>query len=150
MKLKSLVAAAVLGTAALSSFATTTHETLQFTYSGTGQITGFSGTLSSLGKVDTFSSVMLDGQAFGSSVLGGKVWSINSNNTANHHLLSFDYTGTATPVTTTFGFLASNGGASTKNLINTQVAAVPEPETYAMMLAGLGALGFLGRRRKAQ
>lgn len=28
------------------------------------------------------------------------------------------------------------------------VAAVPEPETYAMMLAGLGLLGFMGRRRK--
>ncbi|MBX3616406.1 FxDxF family PEP-CTERM protein [Nitrosomonas sp.] len=28
------------------------------------------------------------------------------------------------------------------------VAAVPEPETYAMFLAGLGLLGFLSRRRK--
>jgi len=28
------------------------------------------------------------------------------------------------------------------------VAAVPEPETYAMMLAGLGLVGFLARRRK--
>ena len=28
------------------------------------------------------------------------------------------------------------------------VTAVPEPETYAMMLAGLGALGFLARRRQ--
>jgi hypothetical protein len=27
---------------------------------------------------------------------------------------------------------------------------VPEPETYAMMLAGLGLLGFAGRRRKQQ
>ena len=27
-------------------------------------------------------------------------------------------------------------------------AAVPEPETYAMMLAGLGLLGFIARRRK--
>ncbi len=30
-----------------------------------------------------------------------------------------------------------------------QITAVPEPETYAMMLAGLGLVGFMGRRRKA-
>ena len=27
-------------------------------------------------------------------------------------------------------------------------AAIPEPETYALMLAGLGLLGFAARRRK--
>jgi hypothetical protein len=34
--------------------------------------------------------------------------------------------------------------------VGISVAAVPEPETYAMLLAGLGVLGFTGRRRMKQ
>jgi hypothetical protein len=30
------------------------------------------------------------------------------------------------------------------------IAANPEPETYALMLAGLGVLGFVARRRRQQ
>ena len=30
------------------------------------------------------------------------------------------------------------------------VAAIPEPETYALMLAGLGVIGFVARRRRPQ
>ena len=33
-------------------------------------------------------------------------------------------------------------------VVGFNVAAIPEPETYALMLAGLGALGFIGRRRQ--
>ncbi|RZS52094.1 PEP-CTERM sorting domain-containing protein [Sphaerotilus mobilis] len=33
---------------------------------------------------------------------------------------------------------------------NTITTAVPEPESYAMLLAGLGAIGFMSRRRRAR
>ncbi|HEY6043569.1 MAG TPA: PEP-CTERM sorting domain-containing protein, partial [Nitrosospira sp.] len=33
-------------------------------------------------------------------------------------------------------------------LDNVSVSAVPEPESYAMLLAGLSLMGFMGRRRK--
>ncbi|UJP05521.1 MAG: PEP-CTERM sorting domain-containing protein [Nitrosomonas sp.] len=42
----------------------------------------------------------------------------------------------------TKGDVAIFGGAA----FNVPMAAIPEPETYAMLLAGLGLLGFLGRR----
>jgi hypothetical protein len=33
-------------------------------------------------------------------------------------------------------------------VVGLKVTAVPEPETYALLLAGLGAVGFISRRRK--
>lgn len=56
----------------------------------------------------------------------------------------------ATSGTTTLFFAGGYHGGDYVGLDNVSVTAVPEPETYAMMLAGLGALGFVARRRKLQ
>lgn len=47
----------------------------------------------------------------------------------------------------TFNF--SHTASVTYNYLAASVPAVPEPETYAMMLAGLGVMGFMARRRKS-
>jgi hypothetical protein len=44
----------------------------------------------------------------------------------------------------TFG----NSGSSSSAGVNVYLGAVPEPETYAMLLAGLGLIGFIAYRRK--
>ncbi|MET0268521.1 MAG: FxDxF family PEP-CTERM protein [Duganella sp.] len=48
------------------------------------------------------------------------------------------------------GLIAGNAGGSYASDLTVSVSAVPEAETYAMMLAGLGMLGFVARRKKAQ
>jgi len=53
---------------------------------------------------------------------------------------SFAFDGLSSGYTASFVF-GANG-------VDLNVAAVPEPETYAMLLAGLGAIGWAARRRK--
>ena len=54
----------------------------------------------------------------------------------------------ATPLVLTLAGTTSKSTALYSGELS--VAAVPEPETYAMFLAGLGALGFVARRRRTQ
>ena len=60
-------------------------------------------------------------------------------------------TSASTALVTQFGNAAGNATFHYNDAAGTltfnQVAAIPEPETYALLLAGLGMLGFMGRRR---
>ena len=48
-----------------------------------------------------------------------------------------------------FDGLGGQGGFELDNVVlNSAVAAVPEPATWAMMLVGFGGIGFAMRRRK--
>ena len=50
------------------------------------------------------------------------------------------------PLSIRFGY--NNWNVGIDNINFDQVAVVPEPETYAMLLAGLGLVGFMARHRK--
>jgi hypothetical protein len=53
----------------------------------------------------------------------------------------------ATSAAVTLSFTGATGNGYTY-IDNVSVTAVPEPESYAMLLAGLGAIGFMSRRRR--
>jgi hypothetical protein len=57
---------------------------------------------------------------------------------------SFDYQNNE------FGALIGNGDGNFIGALldNVAVTSVPEPESYAMFMAGLGVMGFIARRRK--
>lgn len=83
----------------------------------------------------TFSNVQLDGAAFTAS---GNNWVYTGAVTDTVHHITFDYS-----------LPAGNFAQYTATAVMTAVP-VPEPETYAMLLAGLGALGFVARRRQGK
>lgn len=66
------------------------------------------------------------------------------------------YTTANTPISFSFGAVAGRyveivaySDGSWTALKNGVITAVPEPETYVMLLAGLGMMGYAARRRKA-
>ena len=54
---------------------------------------------------------------------------------------------TANSSSSSVSFTHTFAGNSGPVIDNVSVTAVPEPESYAMLMAGLGALGFMSRRR---
>ena len=88
---------------------------------------------------------------FGFGDLGSITASLNNNpftaSATEPGVFTLDpvYLGPGPLTLTISGIVTAAGGSYGGNL---NVLAVPEPETYAMMLGGLGLLGFLARRRK--
>ncbi|WP_432383397.1 FxDxF family PEP-CTERM protein [Duganella sp. P38] len=99
----------------------------------------------SLGGVNVFNITNLTYSIFsGTSGSGGDLWGTFLGNNS-YHDIALNVGGAYHMVITGLadGTLGGSYGVS-------MVSGVPEPETYAMMLSGIGVLGFMARRRKKQ
>lgn len=66
------------------------------------------------------------------------------------HLNFIGELGAGSTATATFDLSPFDPGAgNTTTFTLTQVPTIPEPETYAMLLAGLGLMGFIAKRKKS-
>jgi choice-of-anchor C domain-containing protein len=87
-----------------------------------------------------------DSPALFVSLNGGSATEYLGSSTITPYTMNF----TATSNATVLKFESAASGYSGAVIDNVSVlAAVPEPETYGMLLAGLGLIGFMARRRKA-
>lgn len=163
LKLKALMLAAGLVAASLSTTASATPTIVSqsngFTFYGT-----FNGSLDEYISLPTFNNLI-------GTLSGSVIYEPVSNSIA---FTAFDIVNATTHATVIAGSIFSGGYASFGYLVGsslpqsyalhvtgtsvsdakysgevTVTSAVPEPETYGMMLAGLGLMGFVARRRKS-
>ncbi|URI10332.1 FxDxF family PEP-CTERM protein [Aquincola tertiaricarbonis] len=108
-------------------------DTVNFTLTGLSDV---SVTVGSTGLSNAVFSLYMGGSLLESTDITGKTVVVAPYTSLAAGAYSFVVSGTV------------NSKPGVYNL-NANVAAVPEPETYALMLAGLGAVGFMARRRKS-
>jgi hypothetical protein len=108
---------------------------------------GFSALTSSISPTNGSDLMSLTGFKLYSSV-GALIGSGTQESTGKTDQWSLDLSALSAGTYTlkVSGSILTNSGASFGGNIN--LVPVPEPETYAMMLAGLGLVGFIGRRKR--
>lgn len=117
-------------------------DRFSFTTTSTGDLTADLVSLSGNAKngLDITGFSLFDASG---SILGGTQL---STGLTDQWSLSYDNLTAGTYYVQVSGSVLSN--ASGKYYADIALAPVPEPETYGMMLAGLGVVGFMARRRK--
>ncbi|WP_348698165.1 PEP-CTERM sorting domain-containing protein [Duganella fentianensis] len=118
-----------------------------YTYTLNFNLAGYDATSAALAgrfAADNSAVVLLNGTQIGSAG-GFTSWS-NFSTTAGNGFVAGD--NKLEFVVTNFAGSSGNPTGLRVEFTSSNVAAVPEPETYAMLLAGLGMVGALARRRK--
>lgn len=163
---RTALAAAVLACTAAAASAADYNFTGSITFADASSLVGqaFSGTFSlDLPAADFTGDVALTQFNFS---FGGQTYTLGSADAASMPYVSFDagqfsamlytsaangtsltlYTGFPDAMQGTLDHTSATGQYSTGSF---QVSAVPEPDTYALLLGGMGLVGWLARRRAA-
>ncbi|MEO8442739.1 MAG: PEP-CTERM sorting domain-containing protein [Betaproteobacteria bacterium] len=118
------------------------------------------GTLDNLSRLYTEAHSSIIGNATNSAAFQLALWEIAYETPGNYNLTSgnFHSTGPAGVTSVANGWLLNLANFAPSYSISGYVSenyqdvivfhGVPEPETYAMLLAGLGLMGFVARRRR--
>lgn len=164
MKLKSILLAAMLAVSAGGALADDVGDNVSMATVDFVNYTAHFG--ANHVEAGLFTDTFVFNPAVGPSLANGLIHSLSLFDTANLDLYTVTLNGHALNLVSTGSFeyqllnpVAVSGlltlivkgntitpAASYSGDIN--VSAVPEPETYGMLLAGLGVVGFLARRRR--
>lgn len=111
------------------------------------EITGYAGNDADgiISVSDRFMGVAADTFTYS----GGEIRNLDVTSLVNASLLSGQYFATRAEVTIAPDKLSDYRGGNFLT-VSLEITPVPEPETYAMLLAGLGILSFSIRRRKEE